>query len=140
MAVLAERIAMPTVLTMLIYSTVLLLVLVIIQTVAGLRAQGVSPMVGPRDDLPPPRPFQARTKRIVDNHREGLTMFAPLAATAAILHSPSIWIGVGAQIFFYSRVVHAVIYLLGLPHIRPIPWMTGLIGTAAVFLGIIGLI
>jgi len=69
---------------MLVYSTALLLVLVLIQATAGVRAQGLQPMAGPRDDLPAPEPFQARSERVVDNHREGLKIFAPLVLAAAL--------------------------------------------------------
>jgi len=55
-------------LTMLAYAAGLLLVLVLIQATAGVLAQGVAPMAGSRDGLPEPKPFQARTKRVVDNH------------------------------------------------------------------------
>ena len=43
-------------LNMLVYSTALLLVLVLIQATAGVQAQGLQPMAGSRDDLPPPKP------------------------------------------------------------------------------------
>ena len=35
----------------------------------------------------------------------------------------------GAQLFFYSRIAHAVIYLAGWPWIRPLAWAIGLVGT-----------
>src|SRR5258708_36571025 len=94
-------------LTMLVYSTALLLVLVLVQATAGVLAQGLAPMAGARDDLPPPKPFQARTKRLVDNHREGLLMFAPLVLIAALagVHSPMPVLA--AQLFFRSPVAHA---------------------------------
>ncbi len=56
-------------LTMLVYSAALLLVLVLAQALAGVVAQGPSPMAGPRDNLPPPKPFRARMVRVVNNHR-----------------------------------------------------------------------
>jgi uncharacterized MAPEG superfamily protein len=39
----------------------------------------------------------------------------------------------GAQLFFYSRVAHAVIYLAGWPMVRPLAWTVGIIGTIMVF-------
>ncbi len=121
-------------LTMLVYSTALLLLLVLIQATAGVLAQGLQPMAGPRDNLPPPKPFQARTKRVVDNHREGLTIFAPLVLVAALAHVSDTWSVLGAQLFFYSRVVHAGLYLAGAPMVRPLAWVVGLVGTLMVLL------
>jgi uncharacterized MAPEG superfamily protein len=130
---------MPIELLMLVLSVGLLFVLIIIQANAGVSAQGMSAMVGPRDNLGPPTAWQGRTKRCVDNHREGLTLFAPLILVAAhmgISTEMTVW---GAQLFFYSRVAHAVIYLTGTPMIRPLVWAVGLIGTIMVFLALFGI-
>lgn len=126
-------------LTMLALSVALLFVLVIIQAAAGTQAQGAWTMAGPRDNLGPPSVWQARTKRCVDNHREGLIMFAPLALIAAhqdISTTMTVW---GAQLFFYSRVAHAVVYLAGLPYIRPLFWSVGIVGTIMMFLALFGI-
>jgi len=126
-------------LTMLALSVALLIVLVIIQAAAGTQAQGVMVMAGPRDKLGEPSVWQARTKRCVDNHREGLIMFAPLiliAASMGLSNAMTVW---GAQLFFYSRAAHAVIYLAGLPIVRPIPWTIGMIGTVMVLLALFGI-
>lgn len=127
-------------LQMLVYSAALLLVLVLIQAMAGVRAQGLMPLAGPRDDLPAPTKYHARTLRIVDNHREGLTIFAPIVLAAAILQVSDQWTVLGAQLFFYSRVVHAVLYLVGVPMVRPLAWGVGIVGTVMVLLATLGLI
>jgi uncharacterized MAPEG superfamily protein len=124
---------------MLVYSTALLIVLVLIQATAGVLAQGLKPMAGPRDDLPEPKPFQARTKRVVDNHREGLTMFAPLVLVAALAHVTSPLTVLGAQVFFYSRVAHAALYLVGAPMVRPLVWAIGLAGMLMILAALLGL-
>jgi uncharacterized MAPEG superfamily protein len=130
---------MPVELTMLALSVALLLVLVLIQSTAGAQAQGLMKMAGPRDDLGPPSVWQARTKRCVDNHREGLILFAPLVLIAAQL-DVSNWMTIwGAQLFFYSRVAHAIVYLAGLPVIRPVFWTIGIIGTAMILLALFGI-
>jgi uncharacterized MAPEG superfamily protein len=126
-------------LTMLALSVALLFVLVQIQATAGVLAQGLMPMAGPRDSLKEPSTWQARTKRCVDNHREGLIMFAPLILIAAHLgvsNTLTVW---GAQLFFYSRLAHAVVYLAGLPLIRPLFWAIGIVGTLMVFLALFGI-
>ena len=109
-------------LTMLVYSVVLLFLLI----------------AGSRDNLPDPKPFQARTKRIVDNHREGLALFAPIVLVAAVAQISNPWTVLGAQLFFYARVVHAVLYLTGVPWVRPLAWGVGIVGTALVFAPLIG--
>lgn len=132
-------VVIPIELMMLALSVALLFVLVLIQATAGTSAQGLVKMAGSRDDLGPMSVWQARTKRCVDNHREGLIMFAPLVLIAAQLDLSN-WMTVwGAQLFFYSRVVHAVVYLAALPAIRPIPWAVGIVGTVMIFLALFGI-
>jgi uncharacterized MAPEG superfamily protein len=91
-------------------------------------------MAGPRDNLPPPKPFQARTKRVVDNHREGLTIFAPLILAAACAHISDAWTVLGAQLFFWSRLAHAILYLAGAPMVRPLAYAVGVAGIFMVLL------
>lgn len=130
---------LPIELQMLALSVALLIVLVLIQSTAGVQAQGLITMANARDNLGPPSVWQARTKRVVDNHREGLIMFAPLILIAAELDLSN-WMTVwGAQLFAYSRLAHAVVYLAGVPLIRPLFWFVGLIGTVMVLLALFGI-
>ena len=126
-------------LTMLALSVALLFVLVMIQATAGAQAQGAMKMANHRDDVGPPTAWQARTKRVVDNHREGLIMFAPLVLIAAQQEISTSMTVLAAQMFFYSRAAHAVIYLTGLPYIRPVVWLVGIIGTVMMFLALFGI-
>src|ERR1700687_2647473 len=109
-------------LTMLCASVALLFVLVVIQATAGAQAQGALTMAGNRDALGPPSVWQARTKRCVDNHREGLMMLAPVILVAAATDSARELTVLGAPLFFYSRVANADIYLAGWPYVRPVFW------------------
>lgn len=126
-------------LTMTLYAAALLLALVLVQTVAGLKAVGM-PLANSRDNLPAPTGFHARMLRVVDNHREGLTIFAPIAIVAATAGTTNEMSALGAQLFFYSRVAHAILYIVGVPMIRPLFWTVGIVGTAMVLLAALGLI
>lgn len=126
-------------LTMLLYATALLIALVLIQALVGVQAQGLVPMANNRDNLPEAKPFQARMKRVVDNHREGLLMFAPLVLIANMTGVSSDQTALGAQLFFYARVAHAIIYIAGLPMIRPLAWAVGLVGTLMVLKELLGI-
>jgi len=124
-------------LTMLAWSVGLLFVLILVQVLAGIRAQGLMPLANSRDNLPPPKVFQARAGRCVDNHKEGLVLFAPLVLIAAVAHVSNSWTVLGAQLFFYARVAHALIYLTGIPVIRPLAWGAGIAGTGMIFLSVL---
>src|SRR5690348_1644010 len=131
---------MTTELTMLAYSVALLIVLVLIQASIGVQAKGLVPMANNRDNVGPATGFHARMLRVVDNHREGITMFAPVILIAAVANVHSGMTVLGAQMFFYSRLVHAVLYVTGIPLVRPLFWAVGLAGTVIVLLAILGLI
>jgi uncharacterized MAPEG superfamily protein len=118
-------------LTMLVYSVALLFVLILVQALAGVLAQGLPAMAGSRDHLGEPGVLQART------NREGLLLFAPLVLTAAVTDVTTQWTVLGAQLFFYSRVVHALLYLTAVPWIRPLAWAAGIAGCILIFAALI---
>ena len=115
-------------LTMLVYSVALLVIVIAIQATAGILAQGLTAMAGSRDNLGEPSQFQSRSKRVAENHKEGLLIFAPLVLAAAAAGVSTEMTVLGAQLFFYSRVAHAIVYLAGWPWIRPLVWAVGLVG------------
>ena len=120
--------------SMLVYSVALLVILIAIQASAGILAQGLKAMAGSRDTLGSPAPFQARSKRVVDNHLEGLIVFTPLVLAVSTAGVSSELTVLGAQLFFYSRIVHAGLYLAAVPWIRPIAWAVGMAGCVMIFL------
>lgn len=124
-------------LTMLVYTTALLIALVVIQAVAGVQSKGLMPLANSRDGLAPSG-FHARMLRVVDNHREGLTFFAPLVLVAHAANIHSAMTVLGAQLFFGSRVAHAIWYALGLPLVRPLIWAVGLIGAGMFLTALLG--
>ena len=65
-------------------------------------------------------------------------IFAPLILVAASTGALGATTALGAKLFFYSRVAHAVVYLLGLPKIRPLLWAVGLVGIFMVLAAVLG--
>ena len=126
-------------LTMLALSVALLFLLILIQATAGAMAQGGEVMAGHRDNLKPSSPWQARTKRLVDNHREGLALFTPVVLIAAFAQVSTDMTVLGAELFFAARVAHAIIYLAGWPWVRPLAWLVGIVGTVMIFLALVPL-
>ena len=124
-------------LTMLVYSVVLLVIVIAIQAAAGILAQGLPAMAGSRDNLGEPSPFQARSKRAAENLKEGMLLFAPLVLIASVAGVSTEMTVLGAQLFFYSRIAHAVIYLAGWPWIRPLAWFVGLVGTLMILFALL---
>lgn len=123
----------------LVHAVALLIALVLIQTVAGIAGNGLAVQAGNRTEPPPPGRFHARASRTVDNHREGLIMFAPLVLVAAVMDVSTATTVLGAQLFLWSRVAHAALYLIGVPWLRAAAWGVGMAGTVMVLVGLLGL-
>lgn len=123
----------------LVHAVALLIGLVLIQTVAGIAGNGLAVQAGNRTEPPPPGRFHARAGRTVDNHREGLIMFAPLVLVAAVMDVSTTTTVLGAQLFLWSRVAHAALYLIGVPWLRAAAWGVGMAGTVMVLVGLLGL-
>lgn len=127
-------------LTYLTYSILLLFIVVMIQASAGIRQHGGLVLANNRDGLPPANTFSARSKRLVDNLRENLWFFAPLILIANAAGVSNSWTLLGAQLFFFARVAHAIVYLAGWPIIRPLFWFAGIVACAMLFLAILGIL
>jgi uncharacterized MAPEG superfamily protein len=127
-------------LSMLVWSAILLFVVIFIQAGAGIVAVGAGPMAGNRDDLPPPTPFQARGKRVVDNHIENLVVFAPVVLVAVLAHRTGPWTALGAELYLGGRIVHAATYLAGIPVIRTLAHGVNVAGTGLIILADLGVI
>lgn len=131
---------MPIELRLLAYSIAVFFIVVFIQATTGILNNGGVAMANNRDNLKPPTAFQARMKRLTDNYRENLWFFAPLVLIAALTNVSNEWTVLGARLFFYSRVAHAVIYMAGWPMIRPLFWFAGIIGCGMIFLALFGIL
>ena len=127
-------------LTYLAYSIALFFIVVLIQGYSGIANNGGLAMANARDDLKPPTKFQARMKRLTDNYRENLWFFAPLVLIAAVAGVSNQWTILGAQIFLFSRIAHAIWYAFGWPYIRPLLWLAGVIGCGMIFLALFGVL
>jgi uncharacterized MAPEG superfamily protein len=127
-------------LTYLAYSIILLFVIVFIQASAGIRQHGGLVLANNRDGLPGDSTFLARAKRNVANMRENLWFFVPGILIAAIIGLSNQWTLLGAQIFFFARLAHAITYLAGWPYIRPLFWLAGIVGCALIYLTLFGIL
>jgi len=123
---------MPVELLMLAFATVWLFALIVASAAFAQPQRTFSQLAGSRDDLPAPTGRFARAVRTVDNHREGLILYAPFAIIVVMTGAADATSALGAQIFFYSRVAHGILYLVGVPWIRTLAWIAGIVGTGMV--------
>lgn len=123
-------------LMMLLYSTLLLLVVILSQAVLGIRQNGLMAQAGSRDSLPEPSVVRQRLQRLTANLQENLVMFAAVVLIANAAGVSNATTALGASIFLYSRIAHAVVYAFGWPVIRPLFYFASLYGLISIVLEI----
>jgi uncharacterized MAPEG superfamily protein len=115
-------------LTYLLMSVVLTFIQVLIAAAAANHAVGLTALAGNREDLPVLTGFAGRAKRAHLNMIENMVLFAALVLIAAVAGKANATTAMGALIFFWARLVHAVVYLLGIPWLRTVAWAVSVIG------------
>jgi uncharacterized MAPEG superfamily protein len=115
-------------LTYLVWSAVLTFVLVLIAASGAQLQVGLEKLAGNREGLPELSGWAGRAQRAHLNMLENLILFAILvlvAQAAGVRNSATL---LGAQLFFWGRVAHAVLYLAGIPWARTAAWFVSVIG------------
>ncbi|PCI63803.1 MAG: hypothetical protein COB37_04245 [Kordiimonadales bacterium] len=115
-------------LTMLFWSTILTFVTILIPSAEAIHRNGAMVQAGARDNLPEPTVFNCRAIRLRNNLLENMVLFTALILIANAAGVSTEQTVLGAQIFFYARVLHAAVYLMGVPMIRPLIWTVSVVG------------
>jgi uncharacterized MAPEG superfamily protein len=111
-----------------LFSVVLAFVQVLIAAAASNHVVGLVTLAGNRDRLPEYTGFAGRAKRAHLNMIENMVLFSALVLIAAVAGKANATTAMGALIFFWARLVYAVIYLLGVPWLRTLAWVVSVIG------------
>ncbi len=96
--------------------------------VKGWTLAGTLLAFGNRDNLPEPSSLAGRAERTARNTLENFVLFAAVAlvAQAAAAQSPHLLLG--AQVFFWSRVVYIPVYYAGIKYLRTAVWTASIVG------------
>lgn len=112
----------------LLFSVVLTFVQVLIAAAAANQVVGLNTLAGNRDDLPVLTGFAGRAKRAHLNMVENMVLFSALVLIAVVAQKTNATTAIGAMIFFWARLLYAVIYLIGVPWLRTLAWAVSVIG------------
>ena len=126
-------------LLMLLYSTLLFLVIILAQAALGISQNGLIAQAGNRDNLPEPTVLRQRLQRLSANMQENLVMFAVVVLVANAAGVSNDATALGASVFFFARVAHAVVYAAGWPAIRPLFFFSGLYGIGVIAVQVMNL-
>ena len=106
----------------------LLLLMTLIQGTRNVLLLGLSTTAGNQHNIPAWTGWNDRLNRAIDNLKEAIIIFMPLNIAVQLLGLSNETTALGAQIFVAARIVHAIVYTLGVPWIRTVAWTAGVVG------------
>jgi len=112
----------------LLLSVILCFVQMLIAACGANTRVGLPTLAGNREGLPEMTGWAGRARRAHLNMIENLVLFTALVLITAISGKANATTAMGALIFFWARLVYAVIYLLGVPWLRTLAWAVSVIG------------
>ena len=118
-------------LTMLAWSAALCVILAVPYTIGLILERGLPEVAGNRENFAPPTGWIGRGQRAHRNMVENLIPFAALALAVVIANKTSGTTALAAQLFFWSRLLHAAVYIAGITWVRTLAFAGS---TVAIFM------
>jgi uncharacterized MAPEG superfamily protein len=115
-------------LTMLVWSAVLCIALILPYVLCRIMVWGLVDTVGYPQNPPALPDWAQRAQRAHLNLVENLAPFAALVLVAQIGGAANAATALGATIFFWARLVQAVVHILGVPWVRTLAFFVSLAG------------
>ena len=114
---------------MLLWTVILGLVQLVIHVLAAIKVRGLGWALGPRDAaMPRLEGVGGRLDRAFYNLLETFPFFAAVVLVGGAMGVHSSLTALGAQIFFWARVVYIPVYAVGLPALRTGVWGVSVVG------------
>jgi uncharacterized MAPEG superfamily protein len=124
-------------LRLLLWSVALTFIEVVVAALSASGQVGLGVLAGNRDSLPRLTDFAGRATRAHRNMMESLPLFIALVLIAQIAGRTNGATLLGAQLFFWGRLAHWIIYLIGIPWLRTLAWVVSVIGMVMIFLELV---
>jgi uncharacterized MAPEG superfamily protein len=96
--------------------------------VRGWTLPGTLLAFGNRDNLPEASPLAGRAERTARNTLENFVVFAAIALVAAVAGVKNPRVALGAEVFFWARVLYVPVYYAGIVYLRTAVWLVGIVG------------
>ncbi len=103
---------------------------------ATTAARGMSFSAGARDAEQPLPGWPGRVVRAFRNFMETFPVFATLVILSAMLHRQSLPVALGAQAYFWARLIYWPLYVAGVPMVRSLAWVVSFAGLLLMLLGL----
>jgi uncharacterized MAPEG superfamily protein len=127
---------MTTPMSLLLWSVLLGLVQCLATGFAVSAARGLDFSASSRDDQQPITGLGGRVLRAYTNFRETYPYFVALVLAGAVLHRQSGLITMGAELYFWGRLIYWPLYVGGVPWIRSIIWLLASLGLVLMLIGL----
>ena len=102
--------------------------------VSGATLQvGLPVLAGNREGLGDCKGWAGRAARAHRNMLENLVLFAALVLVAVVSQKTNATTLLGAQMFFWARLVYAGVYVAGIPWLRTLVWLASVVGLILIF-------
>lgn len=124
-------------LLLLVWAVLLTVVQAVVAVQGAMMQVGLPMLAGNREGMPEIRGWGGRAARAHRNMLENLVLFAALVLAAVIAEKTDGTTLLGAQIFFYARIIYALVYIAGVPWLRTGVWTVSVVGLAMIFLQLI---
>ncbi len=119
------------------WSCILGLVYILVASTLATRERGLKFNAGNRDsDQPPLSPLAARAGRASKNFLETFPFFAVAVLAVAMAGRASDSTALGAELYFWGRVLYLPVYLIGIPYVRTLVWLVSIWGFLKVLLAL----
>jgi uncharacterized MAPEG superfamily protein len=118
--------------TLLLWAVLLTAVQAVAAAQGAMMQVGLPALAGNREGLPEIRGWAGRAARAHRNMLENLVLFAALVLMAVVSGKTNGTTLLGAQIFFWARVVYAGVYIAGISWLRTGVWGVSLVGLAMI--------
>ena len=115
--------------TMLGWTVVLGLVYIMTAAALSSSQRGLMWNAGNRDGLVPPLTgAAARAGRALANFMETFPLFAGALLGVVAVQKASHQSAIGADLYFWARLVYLPTYIVGIPYLRTAVWLVSLVG------------
>jgi uncharacterized MAPEG superfamily protein len=89
-----------------------------------------------RDDQKPIGGVGGRVIRAFSNFKETYVFFVALVLVGQVLNRHSALTVVGANLYFWGRVVYWPLYVAGVPMVRSVVWVVAIVGIVLMLIGV----
>ena len=123
---------------MLVYSSILGFAQIMVAATATTKVRGMKWNAGPRDEiLPPLTGVPGRLDRAAQNFKETFPLFIAAVFLVTACNTASPTTALGAQMFFWARLIYVPLYAFGVPFVRTLVWGVATVGVILLFCSLI---